>query len=797
LKLTSAFDGKGRDLASAARNGGWTSAVGWSVVIGTAYFLTSRLGLSLLVPPSDVAVFWPASGIGAGILIAFGRRAFTPLAIGIIVGAVAANLLSDRSLATAVLKGFCNIGEPVIVAWLLQRWFGPAFAFSDLRRVLGFLAAAAIGTATSAIGGAATITLLHTTAPFWDVWRVWLLSDGIGIVVVAPLIIELRRAAVEPPSWRDTIEGAAVLTVVGALAIYVFAHPTESWISFDPDAFILPLLLWLAARWPAPFAIAGAFVVSAGAISTTTFGIGHLSDVLPVIQRVHGVQMTVVMVTVFTLVFVALFRERRSSEETLKQSKDRLHLALDGAELGAFSANLVTGQFECDVRTALMHGHHALPSSIKEARQYVHRGDRLRIGEALAEAFRGGRSWNAEYRVVHPRGHAHAGETRWVTLESSVLRDPRGTPVGLLGVTRDITVRKRTEDSLAERNAQLALAGKAALVGTYAYDPKTRRFRVTEGFVALYGLPENTTEIPLSQWQARVHSQDLRLLEAVRDQAYRERRREYTAEFRIVRDGEVRWIEARKFIKYDADGHPKRVVGVNIDVTTRKKVEEQQRALVGELDHRVKNVLATVSAVVGQTLNGSSSMSDFAAALNGRIQSMARTHELLSASRWRGISVAEIIQRELAPYIKDGNTEIDGPEVVLRAETGQVMAMVVHELATNAAKYGALSTQQGRVSIRWGQSSNGHRYALVFEWRETGGPPVVAPQKSGYGTSTIRDVIPYEFAGAVDLTFAASGVKCRIELPADWLSHDGEPTWGASETQQQAGTPELSYVASG
>jgi integral membrane sensor domain MASE1 len=207
--------------------------------------------------------------------------------------------MSDRSLATAVLKGFCNIGEPVIVAWLLQRWFGPAFAFSDLRRVLGFLAAAAIGTATSAIGGAATITLLHTTAPFWDVWRVWLLSDGVGIVVVAPLIIELRRAAVEPPSWRDTIEGAAVLTVVGALAIYVFAHPTESWISFDPDAFIL-LLLWLAARWPAPFAIAGAFVVSAGAISTTTFGIGHLSDVLPVIQRVHGVQMTVVMVTVFT-----------------------------------------------------------------------------------------------------------------------------------------------------------------------------------------------------------------------------------------------------------------------------------------------------------------------------------------------------------------------------------------------------------------------------------------------------------------------------------------------------------------
>lgn len=793
MKVASAFDGKGRNLASAAGHGGWASAVGWSIVIGTAYFLTSRLGLSLLVPPSDVAVFWPASGIAAGILIAFGRRALAPLAIGVMIGAVAANLLSDRSLATAVFKGFCNIGEPVIVAGLLQRWFGPAFSFGDLRRVLGFLAAAAIATATSAIGGAATITLLHTTAPFWDVWRVWVLSDGVGIVVVAPLIIELRRALVEPPSSRETVEGTAVITVGGALATYVFAHPTESWISFDPDAFILPLLLWLAARWPSPFAIAGAFVVSVAAIATTIFGIGHLSDVLPVIQRVHGVQMTVVMVTVFTLVFVALFMERSRSEATLKKSKDRLHLALDGAELGAFSANLVTGQFECDARTALMHGHNTSPTSMKDARQYVHRDDRSRISEALAEAFRGSRPWNAEYRVVHPPGHAHAGETRWVTLEGSILRDAQGTPVGLLGVTRDITVRKRTEDSLAERNAQLALAGKAALVGTYAYDPTTRRMRVTEGFAALYGLPEDTTEIPVTEWQARVHSQDLRRLEAVRDQAYCERRHEYTAEYRIVRGGEVRWIEARKFIRYDQAGHPKRVVGVNIDVTTRKKVEEQQRALVGELDHRVKNVLATVSAVVAQTLNASSSMSDFAAAFNGRIQSMARTHELLSASRWRGISVAEIIQRELAPYIEDGNTDIKGPEIVLRAETGQVMAMVVHELATNAAKYGALSAQHGRVSIRWGQSSNGHGHApLVFEWRETGGPTVTAPQNPGYGSSTIRDLIPYEFGGVVDLTFAVSGVQCRIELPAEWLSNDGEPPWGAWE-KLQSGSPELSY----
>jgi integral membrane sensor domain MASE1 len=248
LKAANEFEGISQYFPIPVGAKAWLSAAGWAVVIGIAYFLASRLGLSLLVAPSDVAMFWPASGIGAGILIAFGRRAFPALAFGVMIGTVAANMLSDRSLATSVFKGFCNIGEPVILAWLVERWFGPAFSLRDLRRVLGFLAAAAIATATSAIGGAATITLLHTTVPFWDVWRVWLLSDGVGIAVVAPLIIELRRALGEPPSRRETIQGAAVLTVLGSVAIYVYVEPTQSWISFEPEALIFPLLLLLAAR---------------------------------------------------------------------------------------------------------------------------------------------------------------------------------------------------------------------------------------------------------------------------------------------------------------------------------------------------------------------------------------------------------------------------------------------------------------------------------------------------------------------------------------------------------------------
>jgi two-component sensor histidine kinase len=167
-------------------------------------------------------------------------------------------------------------------------------------------------------------------------------------------------------------------------------------------------------------------------------------------------------------------------------------------------------------------------------------------------------------------------------------------------------------------------------------------------------------------------------------------------------------------------------------------------------------------------------VADFVAALDGRIRSMATTHELLSCRRWQGISLIELVRCELAPYAARHNTEVAGPEVVVRPEAGQALAMVLHELATNAAKYGALSTKDGRVSIRWVRPNGCTRPDLVLEWREAGGPTVVAKGKSSYGTNTIRELLPYEFGGTVDLVLASSGVRCRLKLPAAWLSSEGE-----------------------
>ena len=177
--------------------------------------------------------------------------------------------------------------------------------------------------------------------------------------------------------------------------------------------------------------------------------------------------------------------------------------------------------------------------------------------------------------------------------------------------------------------------------------------------------------------------------------------------------------------------------------------------LVAELDHRVKNVLATVSAIASRTQDSNLSGSDFAARLAGRIQSMAVTHELLSCRQWKGISVRELVRRELAPYMAKGNTDISGPDLTLGAEAGRTVSMVLHELTTNAVKHGALSTNDGRVSVRWTRARNGASDAcLCIEWQETGGPAVQTAQRPGYGTEVIRNLVPYELGGTVDLVFA-------------------------------------------
>ena len=197
----------------------------------------------------------------------------------------------------------------------------------------------------------------------------------------------------------------------------------------------------------------------------------------------------------------------------------------------------------------------------------------------------------------------------------------------------------------------------------------------------------------------------------------------------------------------------------------RRRAEARQDLLIAELDHRVKNVLARVAVIAMHTRQSGMTMDEFVQALDGRIQSMSAAHSLLSQSRWGGVGLTDLIRRQLAPYTTDANTTISGPEIMLTSAQTQAVAMVIHELVTNAAKYGALSSPDGRVSVSWDRTRADAAAILTITWRELGGPPVTAPVQSGYGSSLIRDLIPHELGGTVDLVFPSDGACCKIEIP--------------------------------
>jgi two-component sensor histidine kinase len=172
-----------------------------------------------------------------------------------------------------------------------------------------------------------------------------------------------------------------------------------------------------------------------------------------------------------------------------------------------------------------------------------------------------------------------------------------------------------------------------------------------------------------------------------------------------------------------------------------------------------------VDMVLTSSRSGSRSIDEFTRSVKGRIQSMAAAHSLLSQKGWHGVGLEALIRNQLAPYASHANVAIDGTDVILTPAAIQAMGMVLHELVTNAAKYGAFSVPSGRVAVSWDRKPTGHAANLVFVWREFGAPPSSVESKTGYGTRLIRELVPHELGGTVDLEFAADGVNCRIELP--------------------------------
>ena len=770
---------KSRGL-SFSLHGRYPSQLVLALVVGVAYFIAARLGLALRAS-TGTSVFWPAAGISVAALIVWGPSGRFSVAAGVVVATVVSNLMIGRSVGLAVAFALVNAAQALLTTALIERWFGRSFKLGIVSNVLGFLLASTIGSVVAATGAAIVVALFDATVPVVTFWRVWLGSCLLGIIAVAPLLVGIAEAVRHVPPRAELLEGMLGLSMLGALSAVAIALPEGPWSTALPLAIVFPVLLWISARCPPTFAAASAFIVASTVVGSITFGVGHFGDAtIPLADRVLAAQTIVLTGAVLTLVLAALFAERRRIEFVLERSRRRLQLALDGAELGAFSADLATGRLEWDARAAQIHGQSVQSTTISESRRFVHRDDRARIDTALSQAWQAGGTWAAEYRVVPPPGHRHAGETRWVAVEGSIVHDPERTGVGLLGVIRDITERKITQQG-AQRLASIVESSEDAIISK-DLDGIIQSWNEGAERIFGYSAKEVIGKAVLILFPEDRQHEEVTILARIRCG-------EPVSHFETVRrhkDGTLIDISLTESPLRDEAGVIVGASKIARDISARKRAEEHQRALNAELDHRVKNVLATVCAIIDQTREASTTYADFVVGLDHRIRSLASTHDLLSRGHWQGVSLAEIARREFAPYAA-GNADIRGPSITLKAEATQAVAMVLHELTTNAAKYGAFSNANGHVWLRWWWQRNGAPPRLLIDWKEIGGPPVAAPDRSGYGTCVVREVIPFELGGAVELAFDSDGLRCRLEIPADWVSTSSPSSKSIADSERFLG----------
>ena len=311
----------------------------------------------------------------------------------------------------------------------------------------------------------------------------------------------------------------------------------------------------------------------------------------------------------------------------------------------------------------------------------------------------------------------------------------------------------------SERMRSLALA--AGQMGSWEWNVSRGSIIWDQGQCEIFGVDRSTFVPTLDSVRPLINPEDFELLE----RAFRKITKAtntFQTEFRVLRpNGDVRWCTGTAAANFDETGRLVWLSGVTADITDRKRAEERQILLAEEVDHRARNVVAVVQSIM--RLTRADSIDEYIGALDGRIGALSNAHRLLAGSRWEGADLHRLVEEEFAPYRASGNERVraGGPIVLLPPATAQTIALALHELATNAAKYGALSVDPGYVDLSWRTEAE----KLELVWTESGGPQISPPERRGYGSRAIVAGIERQLGGLVNFDWQADGLRCTLCVP--------------------------------
>ena len=377
-------------------------------------------------------------------------------------------------------------------------------------------------------------------------------------------------------------------------------------------------------------------------------------------------------------------------------------------------------------------------------------------------------------------------ETAYFTVSYSPVPDP-SSPTGIGGVlvtAVETTERLRIEKALESKTQELSEANRqlnasqalyrsalaAGRMGTWETDLVAKTRLWTPEGMALFGINPRDGLGHVGgvedEYRSALHPDDRHLIQKFHELA--DRQDLFTSEYRVVwPDGTILWLRGYgHVVARTPEGKAHRLVSIVADVTERKAAEDHAQFLMHELSHRSKNLLAVIQSISRRTARTAPTIEEFESRFGRRLQGLAASHDVLVRNSWQGAPLADLMRQQLVPFvdIQGSRIELIGPDIVVTAEATQAIGLAIHELATNAVKYGALSVPAGRIMISWKFDSETHK--LLLKWVEQGGPSVIPPSRNGFGYLVIHEMIERSLNATVSLEFATQGLEWTVSMPA-------------------------------
>ena len=401
----------------------------------------------------------------------------------------------------------------------------------------------------------------------------------------------------------------------------------------------------------------------------------------------------------------------------------------------------------------------------------VHANDIGAAAATWARALSNGSAYQSEFRL-----RRSDGSFRWHLARAVPMRDETGQITRWIGTNTDIDNQKEIEEQLVESQQRVESAINAADIGTWDFDPQSGALKWDNRCYQLFGMKPGTP-ISFDAFLAGLHPGDRDATEKACLEAMQpDGSQGYDVEYRTIGhdDGIERWCSAKGKAFFE-NGVAVRFIGTIRDISKLKRAELQQQLLTRELEHRMKNTMAMVGAIASQTFRTATTKEEARTIFDARLHALNQAHDVLVRLSWTSAPIRTVVEGALAPHrTADGRIAINGPALDLTARQALSLALALHELATNATKYGALSVPGGTIDVSWDCIPSEDRPSLRFTWREQGGPPVSPPTRRGFGSRLIESTLSSDFGSSVKVDYLPEGVVCSFEATLSDLTEAAE-----------------------